>query len=175
VDDSSETSLALDDGVWHTHLAAESGKEDNELNWVDIVGNENEAGLLVLDKTNNVVETILDDVRLLAGVLLLLTVSNGSSLLGETLLLVVGGLWAVLLEKLESLCGGVAIESVGKLVKRRRNLQAHVEDFALALEADILRPLDHAGQVSLGLDVGTDAKVARTALDERVLYDVSMS
>lgn len=36
-------------------------------------------------------------------------------------------------------------------------------------------PLDHAGEVSLGLDVGTDAKVARAALNKRVLYDVSMS
>lgn len=122
VDDSSETSLALDDGVWHTHLAAESGKEDNELDWVDIVGNEDEAGLLVLNETDNVVETVLDNVRLLAGILLLLAISDGGGLLGETLLLVVGGLWAVLLEKLEGLCGSVAVESVGELVKRRRNL-----------------------------------------------------
>jgi len=175
VDDSSETSLALDDGVWHTHLAAESGEEDDKLDRVDIVGNEDEAGLLVLNETDDVVETVLDNVWLLTGILLLLAISNGSGLLGETFLLVVGGLRTVLLEKLESLCGSVAVESVGELVKRRGDLEAHVEDLALALEANILRPLHHAGEVSLGLDVGTNTEVARAALDERVLHDVSMS
>lgn len=175
VNDSSETGLALDDGVRHTHLAAESGKEDNKLDGVDIVGNEDEAGLLVLNKTDDVVETVLDNVWLLTGILLLLAIGDGSGLLGETLLLVVGGLRAVLLEELEGLCGSVAVESVGELVKRRGDLEAHVENLALALEADILRPLHHAGKVSLRLDVGANTEVARAALDERVLYDVSMS
>jgi len=175
VDDSSETGLALDDSVWHTHLAAESGEEDDKLDRVDIVGNEDEAGLLVLNETDDVVETVLDNVWLLTSILLLLAISDGSGLLSETLLLVVGGLRTVLLEELESLCGGVAVESVGELVKRRGNLEAHVENLALALEANILRPLHHAGEVSLGLDVGTNTEVARAALDERVLHDVSMS
>ena len=34
VDDRAETGLALDDDVGNTHLAAKSGKEDNELNGV---------------------------------------------------------------------------------------------------------------------------------------------
>lgn len=41
VDDSSETSLTLDDGVWDAHLAAEGRQEDDELNGVDVVGDQN--------------------------------------------------------------------------------------------------------------------------------------
>lgn len=36
-----------------THLAAESGQEDHQLNRVDVIGDENEGGLLVLDETDN--------------------------------------------------------------------------------------------------------------------------
>ena len=51
----------------------------------------------------------------------------------------------------------------------RGDLQAHVEDLLLALKTDICGPADHATEVALGLDVLTDAIVARTLLDERVL------
>jgi len=169
VDDSSETSLAFDDGVRHTHLATESGKEDNQLDGVNIIGDEDEAGLLVLNEPDDVVETVLDHVWLLADLLLLLAISDSRSLLGQTLLLVGAAFRAVLLEELEGLCGGVAVKGVGELVERRGNLETHVEDLALALKANILRPLDHAGEVTAGLDVGTDTKVARAAFDERVL------
>lgn len=78
------------------------------------------------------------------------------------------------MEELEGLSSGVAVEGVGELVERRRDLQAHVEDLALALKADILRPLDHAREVAGGLDVGTDTEVAGLALDERVLLWMSL-
>ena len=171
VDDRTETGLALDDGVWDTHLAAESWQEDDELNWVDIVWNEDEGGLLVLDQANNVVETVLDSVWLLGDVLLLLALSNGGSLLGETLLLLGLRLWAVLVEELESLGGGVAVQDVLELGNRRWDLQAEVEDLLLALKTDVLWPSNHAGQVALWLDSLTNAMVAGALLDERVLGD----
>ena len=77
MDDRSETGLALDDGVWDTHLLAESGKEDNELNGVDIVGDEDEGSLLVLNEANNVVETVLDGVGLLGDTSLALGEGRG--------------------------------------------------------------------------------------------------
>jgi len=49
-DDGTETGLTLDNGVRDTHLAAESGKEDDEFDRVDIVGDHDEVGLLVLDQ-----------------------------------------------------------------------------------------------------------------------------
>lgn len=170
VDDSAETSLALDDGIGDAHLAAESGEEDNELDGVDIVGDEDEGSLLVLNEANNVVETVLDNVGLLGDILLLLALLDGSSLLEKTLLLLGLGLGAVLVEELEGLGSGVLVENLLELGDRRRDLQAHVEDLLLALEADILRPLHHAREVARGLDSLANAEVAGALLDERVLH-----
>ena len=169
MNDRTETGLALDDGVGDTHLAAEGGKEDDELNGVDIVGDEDESGLLGLNEGDNVVETVLDDVGLLADVLLLLALLDGGGLLGQALLLLGLGLRTVLVEELQDLGGGVAVEDVLELGDRRGHLQAHVEDLALALEQDILGPLHHAREVALRLDVLADTEVAGTLLDERVL------
>lgn len=169
MDDRTETSLALHNSVGDTHLLAQRGKEDNELDGLDIVGNEDKRSLLVLDETDNVVETVLDGVRLLGDILLLLTLLDGGSLLEETLLLLLLGLRAVLVEELESLGSGVAVEDVLELGQRRGNLQAHLKDLALALEADILGPLHHAGDISLGLDVLADTEVTGSLLDKRVL------
>lgn len=175
VDDSAETGLALDNGVGDTHLLAESRKEDNELNGVDIVGDEDEGSLLVLDEADNVVETVLDGVGLLGDILLLLALLDGGSLLEETLLLLGLGLRAVLVEELESLGSGVLVENSLELGERGRNLQAHLKDLLLALEADVLGPLDHAGHVALGLDVLADTEVTGAALDERVLVHEHVS
>lgn len=105
VNNGTETGLALDDNVGDTHLAAESGKEDNELDGVDIVGDQDKRSLLVLDKTDNVVQTELGGVRLLGDILLLLALGDGGSLLGQALLLLGLGLRTVLVEDLESLGG----------------------------------------------------------------------
>lgn len=172
VDDSSESGLALDDGVRDSHLAAESGKEDDKLDGVNIVGDEDERSLLVLNQADNVVETVLDNVGLLGDVLLLLALLDGGGLLQETLLLLDLGLRAVLVEELESLGGGVLVENLLELGDRRRHLEAHVEDLLLALKTDVLGPLNHARQVASGLDILADTEVARTLLDERVLVDM---
>lgn len=169
VHDSAQTSLALDDAVRDTHLAAQSRQEDNQLDGVDVMGDENQRSLLVLNQANDVVETVLDGVGLLAHILLLLALGNGGGLTVQTLLLLGLGLGAVLVEELEGLGGQVAVQGVGELSDRRRNLQAEVQDLLLALQADIGGPLDEARQVALGLDVLADAEVARALLEEGVL------
>ena len=115
------------------------------------------------------VETVLDSVGLLADVLLLLALLDGGSLLQETLLLLGLGLGSVLVEELEGLGSGVAVEDVLELGDSRGNLQAELEDLLLSLKADILGPLHHAGDISLGLDVLTDTVVAGSPLEKRVL------
>lgn len=169
VDDRSETGLALDNGVRDTHLLAERRKEDNELNGLDVVGDEDERSLLVLNQADNVVETVLDGVGLLGDILLLLALLDGGSLLEETLLLLGLGLRSVLVEELESLGSSVAVEDVLELSESRGNLQAHLKDLLLALKTDILGPLDHARDISLGLNVLADTVVAGSLLEERVL------
>jgi len=173
VDDRSETGLALDNGVGDTHLLAKGRKEDNELNGLDVVGDKDERSLLVLNQADNVVETVLDGVGLLGDILLLLALLDGGSLLEETLLLLGLGLRSVLVEELESLGSSVAVENVLELSESRGNLQAHLKDLLLSLEADILGPLDHAGDISLGLDVLADAEVAGSLLEKGVLWIVS--
>lgn len=169
VDDGTETGLALDDGVGDTHLAAESGQEDNQLNGVDVVGDEDKRGLLVLNETDDVVQTVLDVVGLLGDVLLLLALGDGGGLGVETLLLLDLGLRAVLVEELEGLGGGVAVQGVLELSDGRRDLETHVQDLLLALQTDILGPLDETAEVTLGLDVLANTEVAGALLDERVL------
>lgn len=62
VDDRAEAGLALDDGVGDTHLAAQGGQEDDEFDGVDVVGDQDERGLLGLDQADDVVETELDGI-----------------------------------------------------------------------------------------------------------------
>jgi hypothetical protein len=65
VDHGAETGFALDDHIGDTHLPAKSGKEDNQLNGVDVVGNDDEGRLLCLNEGNTMVQTVLDEKRLL--------------------------------------------------------------------------------------------------------------
>jgi hypothetical protein len=76
----------------------------------------------------------------LAGILLLLSLLDGGSLGEESLFLLDFGLWSVLVEEFECLCGGIAVKGVLELSNRRWHLQAQVEDLLLALEANILWP-----------------------------------
>ena len=157
VHDSSKTSLALHDGVRNTHLAAESGQEDDELDRVDIVRDQHQRSLLSLDESDDVVETVLDGVRLLAHVLLLLALGDGGGLLVQTLFL------------LRLRLGSVLVEGVGELGDGWRDFETHVENLALALETDVLGPFHHAREVATGLDVLADTEVAAALLDKRVL------
>jgi len=152
VNDSTETSLALHNNVGHSHLAAERREVDNELDGVNIVRNDDEGSLLRLDEGNNVVQAVLDEQGLL-GVLDLLALSSLGSSSGETGLLLLLGLGAVLVEELEEMGGSVLVESVAELGDGRGNLEALVQDDLLALEADVFGPLDEAGEVTDRLDV----------------------
>jgi hypothetical protein len=71
--------LGADDAVRDLHLAAEGGEPDDELDGVNVGGDDDEDGLLGLDEGGDVVQTELDNDGLLAGA--------GSTLLGAGLLL----------------------------------------------------------------------------------------
>lgn len=130
------------------------GEENDELDGVNVGGDDDELGLLGLDKGDDVVETVLDEEGLL-GVL-------GGGVLGlvlglglETSLLLLLGLGLVLVHEGEQLGGGVLVKDVGELSDGRGDLETLVEDDALALEANVLGPLDETGHVHLGADVTT--------------------
>lgn len=60
----------------------------------------------------------------------------------------------------------VLIESAGELSNSRRHLQALIEEALLALETNVLGPTHKAGEIAPGLEIATDAKVARPALEQ---------
>ncbi len=167
-DDGAEAGLALNDNVGDAHLAAERGEEDDELDGVDVVGDDDEVGLLVLDEADDVVQSRLDEEGLL-GLVRLLSTGEVSGLLLEADLLLLLGLALVLVQEAEQLGSGVLVEDVLELGQGRGDLEALVEDNLLALEADVFGPLDEPGQVSGHLDRLSDAEVLGALLEEGVL------
>lgn len=171
MNDGTKTGLALDNHIRHTHLAAKSRQEHDELNRVNVMGNDDKGSLLGLNKSNNVVQAVLDKEGLLrileqtsvhieeikeAGRytnldLLVLGSSSSSSL--ETSLLLLLRLRAVLVQEFEQLSRSVLVQGVGELGNRRGNLKALVKDDLLALKTDVFGPLDKASEVSGGADV----------------------
>lgn len=168
VDQSSETALALDDGEGDSHLAAESGHPDNQLNGLNVVGNQNQLSLLGLNQGSDVVKTELGNDGLLVGGSLL-TLGLGSGNLLQAILLLNLALGLVLGEETEDLGGSVLVQGALELVDGGRDLQALLQDGTLALEANVQRPLDVASQVAARLDVVTDGEVARALLEEAAL------
>ena len=65
MNNSAKAGLAFDDDVGNTHLSAEGREIDNQLDWVYIVGNDNQGGLLGLDEGDGVIEAVFDEERLL--------------------------------------------------------------------------------------------------------------
>lgn len=113
------------------------------------------------------VQSILDiDGLLTRRNLLTLNFGSGNGL--QTFLLLNLALRLVLGEETEYLGGSILIQGAVELVDRRWDLQALLQDGALALQTDIQRPLDVASQVALGLDIITDGKVARALLEEAI-------
>lgn len=160
MDNLAESCLStLDNDVRNTELAAEGWQEDDELNRVNVIGNGDELSLLGLDQGGDVVETVLDVDWLWSSLGVgLLAVSDllGSSI--ETSLLLLLGLWSVLVQELEHVGGGVLVDCVAELSNCRWDLESLVEDDLLALETDVLWPLDESGQVTRWLDVLADTE-----------------
>ena len=99
VDELAKVGLAADEAEGDTLLPAESGKMDDNLNRVDVVGNDDKLGLVLLNESGDVVQAELEVHWLLGlgGVLLSLTLKT------KGLLLV--GLGHVLSEQFKELGG----------------------------------------------------------------------
>ena len=85
MDELTEICLSADEAEGNTLLSAESGQVNDELNWVDVVSDDDHLGFVLFDEGRDVVETKLDVHRLLS---LLFVSSLGLSLQSKGLLLV---------------------------------------------------------------------------------------
>merc|ERR1712241_926586 len=161
--DTSKPSLVLDDAVGDSHLAAQGGQEQNELNGVDVVGDDDELSFLLLDEPGHVVDSLTDHGSALGGSILL---SSGTSFSAsnQPLLLSLAGLGAVLVHKLEQLGGGLPVQGLVELVDWRGDLEPRLEDSLLPLQADVFGPFDESGEIPLRLDCLADAEVSGSFL-----------
>jgi hypothetical protein len=142
VGQSTEASLALNDGEGDSKLAAESGKPNNELDGVNIVSDDDQLGFLLLNQSGDVLQTELEDGGGLRG--LLVTSSGGL----QALLLGGGGLRQVVIQELEERSGLVLVEGSVELVDHGGDLQSLKEDLLLSLESDVLGPTNVSRQVA---------------------------
>lgn len=167
VNKSSETRLILDNHERDLHLTAKSGHPHDKFDGVNITGDQDKLGLLLLDKGGDVLESELDNIGDLV-VRFFASSSGGSNLLDSLLL---GGrcLGAVFVEKSEDSHGLVLAQSLGELIDRRGDLKTLVQDSALALDADILGPSDETTEItSLGADGSSDSGGTGASGVERV-------
>jgi len=170
MDHSTKTSLALDNDIRNTHLAAKGRQENNKLDGINIMSNDNERSLLGLNQGNNMVQAIFDKERFLGFLLIKLghplskcrvkpynglALSSDSCSCSKTLLLLLLTLRTVLVKELEELSGSVLVQSMRELCNGRGNLQTLIKDNLLALKTDIFRPLDEPSQVSPRTDILT--------------------
>ena len=101
------------------------------------------------------VQTIFDKERLLAISFRVNLVASRYLLSDgiETRLLLLLRFWTVLVHELEQSRRSVLVKRVGELSDRRWHLQTLLENDTLALQTDVLRPLDKARQVTRRLNV----------------------
>jgi hypothetical protein len=166
-DQLSESGFTFDDAVWDVHLSAESWKVDNNLDWVDIVGDDNKLGLFSFDEVDDLVDSAVEGGWSLTwGVWLAFSSCFGSGY--ESLFFLGFVLWGVLGGQFEQLGGGLFVQGLGELVDGRWDLQSSLENRSLPLELDVGWPSNESGQISFWLDILTDAEVLGSFFEERV-------
>ena len=94
-----ESGFVLNNHVWDVLSLTKLWKPHDKLNWVNIVGDDNEFGLTVLNEVGDVVET---ESEVLRGSLWSITTLGFGD---QSLSLGLSGLWSVLVEKTEEMLG----------------------------------------------------------------------
>lgn len=163
MDKLAEFGLTTGEAERYSLLSAKSGQEDNHFDWVDIVGNDDKLGFSFLNKSGNVVKTVLevDWFGSLSRAIL--------SFLLESLLFVLSGFWTVFCKQFKELGSCVLINGTGELVDGGRHLESLHQDSLLSLDSDVFGPFHETGQVSRWLDVSSKSEVAWLLFEERAL------
>lgn len=156
----SKVGFSTDETVGNALLSAESRQEDDHFNWIDVMGNHDKLGLVLLDECGNVVETELQ-VDWLGS----LATATFSFLL-QTILLGGSSFGTVFREQFKQLGSLVLLDSVLELIDGGGHLQSLHQNPLLSLDSDVPWPLDETGEVSLWLNVSSESEVLRSLLEE---------
>ena len=103
VNELSESCLTLDEAIWNSLSLAEGWEENNHLNWVNIVSNHDQLGLLLLNERGHVVKSELKVNWLWANMSLGVTTLSLLSLRLKSLFFFLSGLWAIFREQFKKL------------------------------------------------------------------------
>ena len=160
-DDFTEAGLVLDDGVGDLLGAAEGGHPHDEFDGVDVGGDDDEAGGAAFDGAGDFLDTGGEGEGSLGGDVLTLGGGAGLGEGGEAFLAGLDGFRLVLLEELEEVGAGGAVEGGAELVDGGRDLHAAFDDALLTLDGDELGPAHEAGDVTLVGDITADTEVLR--------------
>lgn len=95
VNELSESCLTLDEAIWNSLSLAEGWEENNHLNWVNIVSNHDQLGLLLLNERGDVVKSELKVNWLWANMSLGVSSFSLLSLRLKSLFFFLSGLWAI--------------------------------------------------------------------------------
>ena len=162
-----QTCLALDNAVWDTHFAAQGRKEKHQLKRINIMSNYHQLSFLLLNQLGNGVGTGTHKCGLLLG-LNLLALNLGLGQLLQALLLGQSRFWAAFLQQLEHFHGCGLVQSLAELMNWWWNFQASLQDGLLALNANVLGPTHKTRQITLGLNILSNAKVLGSLLEELI-------
>jgi len=189
VDELAETGLVLDDSEGDVLLAAEGREPDDELEGLDIAGNDDKGGLALEDEVRDVVQTrtetgrtlgneVLDDLLALGSSgLLVLDLLGLSDLLGclNALLADLGSLEGLhLVHELEESNRSLLRQRVVEEVHRGRALETLDEDLLLTLKTDVVWPGNKVSKVTTVGDGSADGPL--TGLGSKdLLHAVSHS
>lgn len=133
VDKLSKSRFTFNEAVWDSHLFAEVWQEDHELDWDDVVGNNDQLSLLLLNQSGNVVKTEFNYEWLLGVGVDVLLVSLEFSLFLESLDLLFLGLWDVFGEESEQFLSLVSLDGVSELVDDTWSWKSLLENLLLSI------------------------------------------
>src|SRR5271154_3273565 len=157
MNNSSKTGLALDNTIRNTSLLAKMRKINNQLNWVNIMRNNNQLSLLLLNQSNTMIQSLLDKDRFLPNLLILVTtLCNSLCFLDKSCSFLLRSFRTIFVEEFEDLGSVVLVEGVAKLGNCRRDLESFLKDLLLSLETNVRWPFYIASQVLFRLDCSTD-------------------
>jgi hypothetical protein len=169
VNELSKSSLTLDEAIWNSLGLAQSWEENNHLNWVNVVSNNDQLGLLLLNKRGHVVKSELKVNWLWANMSLGVSSLSLLSLRLKSLFFFLSGLWAIFREQFKKLTSLVLVDGIRKLVDCWWALKTLEKDSLLTLNTNVLWPLDEPSKVSSWLNISTDSEVSGTLLEQRIL------